>query len=56
MDVYLQPQDLQPGDLEALEQLARDLPAGELRDFIDYMHQSLAAGHGVHIYTEEKLT
>ena len=53
MDVYLSPADLQPGDLEALGQLARGLPAGELQDFIGYMHQSLAAGHGVHIYSKE---
>lgn len=56
MDVYLQPQDLQPGDLGALEALARDLPAGEFQAFIDYLHQSLAAGHGVHIYSKEQLT
>lgn len=56
MNVYLQPGDLQPGDLEALERLVQSLPEGELRDLLDYMHHLLSRGIGVHIYSKERLT
>lgn len=52
MDVYLQPEDLRPGDLEKLAGLVARLPEGEFRDFIEYLHEQLDAGFGVHIYSE----
>lgn len=54
MDVYLRPEDLQPGDLEALEKLLLELPRGEFHDFIDHLHHLLSRGIGVHIYSKEK--
>lgn len=50
--MYLQPEDLQPGDLAKLAELVDRLPEGEFRDFIEYMYEQLDAGFGVHIYSK----
>lgn len=52
LDVYLQPEDLQPGDLDKLAEFAVRLPEGEFRDFIEYLYEQLDAGFGVHIYSK----
>lgn len=49
---YLNPEDVTPDEMYALSKLIRDLPGGELKDFLTYLLDELDEGHVVCLMTD----